>query len=307
MKTLPPKVRKYVLYARAFGLTGVRLRVPILKDASVELRQRLLDLFPVANLRASFEVKGSKEAIAGTIAKNSDAANLKKIAAFVDSAMPLCKQHIHIFAHDGDTVLEDDFAGAERIVTASDHSLYVVKKTYQVVELSQPPQYASIDFLWPIRIEVKDDYLLVRFAVLEKSIPSYFKSDITIRSKSPSEEQMTATLLADGTVSAANLNKGIKALWAKDLIDANRLKWDMPYSSDSKNMNEAKGLKKTNPAEYEAICTRPLRMCSFECDGALKDVGVFSINPTDGFIGFTRYSKDGSNGDALIQQILADN
>lgn len=281
--------------------------VPILKEASVELRRRLLDLFPVATLRASFEVKGSKETVAGTIAKNADPANLKKIAEFVDSGMALCKQHIHIFGHDGNVDMPADFAGAERVISAPSHSLYIVKRTYHVVKLSNTPQYGSVDFLWPIRIEVKNKYLLARFAVLERNIPTYFETGIMIRSKSPSEEPMTATLLSDGTVFAADLNKGIKSLWAKDLIDANRLKWDMPYSSDSKTMNGAKGLKKTNPAEYEAICKRPLRMCSFIGDGTHKEVGLFSANPTTGFIGFTRYSKDGSNGDALIEQILADN
>ena len=281
--------------------------MPILKDASVELRRRLLELFPVANIRSSFATKGSKEEVAATLAKPSDAVSIAKIAQFIDVSMALCKQHIYVFEHDGDATLPDEFAGAERVVTGDSHGLYIIEREYKVVMMGEPPKNGNISFLWPIRIELKEKYVLVRFAVLEKNIADYFEGSIVVRSKTPSEEVMVTSLLSDGTVFAADLNKGIKTLWAKDLIDAKSLKYDMPDSSDSKKMNEAKELKKTNPAVYEDVRKRPLRMCTFVAHGTHSEVGQFSVSPTDGFIGFTHYAKEGSNGDALIQQILAGN
>ena len=62
----------------------------ILQNASVDLRQRLLELFPIATLRATFSPKGSKERISRTLA--SDTKQLATIAAFVDENLPFCKQ-----------------------------------------------------------------------------------------------------------------------------------------------------------------------------------------------------------------------
>jgi hypothetical protein len=280
--------------------------VPILKESSAELRRRLLELFPAVNLRAFFNKTGLKDGLASAVAKSADQANLDQIAQFVDTAMPFCKQHVYIFERDDNVVLPEDFSGAERVVSAPDHALYIIKRHYEVVKLD-PPQNSSIDFLWPIRLELTKKYLLVRFVVLEKDLSTYFDRQIMLRSKSPSEEAMTGGLLPDGTVFAADINKGIKALWAKDLIDATKLRFDMPDSADSKTMNGAKELKKTNPGVYADVRVRPLRMCTFIGHGVHTAVGNFSVNPTEGFIGFTRYSKDGSSGDELIRQILASN
>lgn len=280
--------------------------MPILKDSSAELRRRLLELFPAANLRAFFNRKGLKEGLAAAVAKITGPADLDQLALFVDATMRFCKQHVHIFGHDGDFVLPEDFSGAERVVSAADHALYITKRHYEVVKLD-PPQNGSIDFLWPIRLDLTPKYLLVRFVVLEKDLTAYFDRQIMVRSKTPLEESMTGSLLSSGNVYAADLNKGIKALWAKDLIDATKLRFDMPDSADSKTMNGAKELKKTNPGVYADVRVRPLRMCTFVGHGSHTVVGNFSVNPTEGFIGFTRYSKDGSSGDELIRQILSSN
>ncbi|MBB5063945.1 hypothetical protein [Granulicella mallensis] len=280
--------------------------MPILKESSAELRRRLLELFPAVNLRAFFKKSGLKEGLASAIAKSADPVNLAHIAQFVDTTMTFCKQHVYVFEHDGDLVLPEDFSGAERVASAPDHALYIAKRHYEVVKLD-PPQNSSMDFLWPIRLELTKKYLLVRFVVLEKDLSAYFDRQIMVRSKAPSEEAMTGSLLSDGNIYAADLNKGIKALWAKDLIDATRLRFDMPDSADSKSMNGAKQLKKTNPGVYADVRLRPLRMCTFVGHGPHTAVGNFSVSPTEGFIGFTRYSKDGSSGDELIRQILASN
>jgi hypothetical protein len=107
--------------------------VPILKQASVELRKRLLELFPVAALRESFSAVGSKGEIAAAVAKSTDDATLLNVAEFVDSRMTIGKQHIYVFAHDGHFTFPEDFGGAERVVLKADHALYITRRKYQVV------------------------------------------------------------------------------------------------------------------------------------------------------------------------------
>ena len=113
---------------------------------------------------------------------------------------------------------------------AKDHALYLARIEYAVVKLVLL-EHDSIEFLWPIRIELHQNYLLVRFVVLEKSVRSYFDlKKSLVRGKSLSEEMITTSVLADGTVGPADLNKGFKALWHEDRIDAARIRYKKPGS-----------------------------------------------------------------------------
>jgi hypothetical protein len=280
--------------------------VKILQRSSADLRQRMLELFPVASLRANFSLKGSKAWISSQLASSSVPADISKIAKFVDENMHFCKQHVHVLSHSGDAELPDNLPGGERIARSKDHALYVVKTTYNVVKLD-PPENAHIDFFWPIRIDLLDEYALVRFVVLEKNVALYFDRGVFARGKSSSEEGIITSLLANGTLGNADLDKGIKALWAADKIDALRVKYMMRDSTDTKNMHEAKGLKQTDPKAYREVQKHPLYMCAFMALDGLSGVKHFSADPTNGLIGFTKYSNEGSSGDELIQQVLENN
>jgi hypothetical protein len=117
----------------------------------------------------------------------------------------------------------------------------------------------------------------------------------------------TGALLLGGSFGAADLNKGVKYMWEKDKIDATRVKYKAPGSTITQSMDEAKGLKKTDPAAYESLKKMPLFMSAFFAEADLEEIGSFSASPTEGFIGFTRYAKEGGTGNELIRQILDHN
>jgi hypothetical protein len=251
-------------------------------------------------------VKGTKGQISKVIAGSSAKSQIEAIASFIDENLKFCKQHVHIFSHTGDAVLPETIPDGEQVLSVKNHALYLARITYQVV-LLDPPKNDSIEFLWPIQIELLKKHLIIRFVVLEKNIASYFDREIMLRGKSLSEEVVTSSVLTDGTLSASDLNKGIKALWAGDLIDAFRIKYKKPGSTNTQNMDEEQGLKKIDPKVYEELQKFPLYMSVFSALGALSDVGQFSADPSKGFIGFTKYSKDEGSGDELIRQILENN
>jgi hypothetical protein len=72
-------------------------------------------------------------------------------------------------------------------------------------------------------------------------------------------------------------------------------------------MDEAKELKKNDPAMYEELKKFNLYSSVFVGFDELEAVGNFAINPTEGIIGFTHYAKEGGTGDELIRQILENN
>ena len=278
----------------------------ILGKSSAHLRQRLLDLYPVAKLREQSGQKGRKEGIAHTLSSSSDPQKLAEIADFLDTNFRFCKQHIYVFSHDGEITLPESIPDGEMVKSGEDHALYLAQVEYKVVKLDAL-QKDSIEFLWPVRIEVHGKHLLMRFVVLEKNVSSYFDGAITIRGKSLSEEAITGSLLSDGTVGRIELNKGFKALWESDKIDAIRVRYKEPDSVVSRYMDEAKGLKQTNPAKYDELIRHPLHKSVFIPRTAFAEVGPFTADPTGGFIGFSRYFKEGASGDELIRQILANN
>jgi len=107
----------------------------MLQQASVEDRKRLLELFPVANLRQVFESKKTrKEEICYAEASKSGNAQIKRVAEFVDNHLGCCKQHVYVFSHDGSAKLPDDVADGEKVLDVDGkHGLYLSRAEYTVV------------------------------------------------------------------------------------------------------------------------------------------------------------------------------
>jgi hypothetical protein len=153
--------------------------MPILESASEEDLKRLLELFPVATLRERWpEIRGTKEELCFAVARRRDPPQL---AVFVDQFFSCCKQHVYVFeptsqqesrpvvnVPDGQMILE------VRDETSRPRQLFLVRSKYTVI-LKEPLEEATLEFLWPVRIEfTAAGTVVVRFVVLEKNIGSYF-------------------------------------------------------------------------------------------------------------------------------------
>jgi hypothetical protein len=113
-----------------------------------------------------------------------------------------------------------------------------------------------------------------------------------------------ASLLVDGSMGPADLNKSFKTLWHEDRIDAARIRYKKPGSVVTQSMDEEKGLKQVDPKAYEELRKLPLYQSVFIPYKGFAEVGAFTADPSNGFVGFTRYFKEGASGDELIRQIL---
>ncbi len=107
--------------------------MPILQDASVQDLKRLLELFPIANLRAEWpNQKGTKEELCFAVA---ELRNYELITRFVDENFCCCKQHVYIYSRNPQLAdLPEAIPEGERIFRAdAAYSLYVVRSRYMVV------------------------------------------------------------------------------------------------------------------------------------------------------------------------------
>ena len=280
----------------------------ILEQASVDDRKRLLELFPVKNLRQAFNPKGAKEEIAYRASADAQAAQIKRVAEFVDNHFSCCKQHVYVFTGDGNVPLPAGVADGEKVLEGpvhdgSVHALYMSRVTYDIV-LRDPLEEATLDFLWPIKIESRPPYLIVRFVVLEKNASSYFDRPTYVAGKSLNEKSVLASVAAG--LKPADINKGIKTLWEKGTIDSTRGQYKKPHSMAQEIMDEEKGIKEHNPDVYQIMQESPLYTTLFEVTDEKNSVNEFSTDPSHGIIGFSSYSERG-DADGIVEQIISSN
>jgi hypothetical protein len=278
--------------------------VPILTQSSVEDRARLLELFPAADLRAVFQAKGTKAEICFGAATKNDEENTKKIASFVDNYFGCCKQHVYVFSHDEPVALPDGIADGEKVLQAGNRALYLSRVKYAVM-LRNPPEETTLEFMWPVRIELSDKYLIVRFIVLEKNASSYFDRPTYVAGKSLTEKTVLAGIQT-AALPSADLNKGVKKLWEENYLESTRSDFKKPFSTSSERMDEEKGIKEHYPELYAIMQEAPLYTTLFEVNDEHNTVETFSADPSHGIIGFTSYSEKGDT-DAIIGKVISNN
>ncbi len=280
----------------------------ILKDATVDDRKRLLELFPAKNLRSTFQPKGTKEEICFAAASDQSDGQIQRVAKFVDDHFSCCKQHVYVFSGDQNVALPDAIADGEKVLDGplrdgSVHALYMSRVRYEVV-LRDPLEETTLDFLWPIKIESRPPYLAVRFVVLEKNASSYFDRPTYVAGKSLNEKLILNGIVAG--LNSADINKGIKKLWSDGVIDSTRGLFKKAHSTTEEIMDEEMGIKANNPDLYAIMQEAPLYTTLFEVTDENNSVHEFSTDPSRGIVGFSSYSEQGDT-DGILQQIIANN
>jgi hypothetical protein len=277
----------------------------ILNDVTAPQLGRLLELFPIANLRDRWPaLKGSKDQLCGLIAKTGDHAAISK---FIDENLSCCKQHVYIFSHGKDLkALPDSVAAGERIVSTAKSGLYVIRAQYRVY-LSDPLEEITLDFLWPLRLELRPEHLIARFVVLEKSLASHFNRPYHLGGKTVDEDDVLRDLNKGGILARTDLHNGIKKLWADGFMDCFKAKYRKPKSVASEEMDEAKGIREHNPDLYKILRKSTLLSTLFEVEDKKSTVSVISADPLDGFLGFPRYTEKKGDTNEVIGQIIESN
>ncbi len=279
--------------------------MPILQSATTVQIGQLLELFPVANLRDRWPaLKGNKDKLGLSIAKTGD---LTAISKFIDENLSCCKQHVYIFSHGKDLkALPDSVVSGETIINSASYSLCLIRVQYQVY-LSKPLEEVLLEFLWPLRLELRPEHLVVRFAVLERSLASYFKRPYHLGGRTVHEDDVLSELKKDGILTPTDLHKGVKKLWAEGFMDCFKAKYRKPASVASEEMDGERGIKEHNPELYQVLRKSILLSSLFEVEDQQSTVSTISAEPPVGFLGFPRYTEKKGDTDDVIEKILSRN
>jgi len=279
--------------------------MPILEDASSKDLKRLLELFPIANIRQAWpDIKGTKEEACYTIAEQAD---LEKFKLFINENLGCCKQHVYIFEKPVDAMTPGTMPGGSMVLDLGNAgALYVVRSTYTVV-LRDPLDETTLDFLWPIRIDFTDDHLILRIVVLEKTVSAYFDRPCYVADRSI-DEKMILSAVEALALKRTDLHKGIKKLWEDGFMDSPRAKYKKAISSASESMDEELGIREHNPELFETLLGSTLLNTLFVIPTDKNStVSSLSADPSSGYLAFTSYSTEKGDTDFVIHEILRHN
>jgi hypothetical protein len=278
--------------------------MPILGDATVQDRKRLLELFPFAVFReVHTDLTGTKEEICYALAERFTP---EEMATFIRIHVPRCKQHVYIYDGGGNGAVNlPNVTGAEKVQSSAEESLYIVRTSYSVV-LKDPLEEAELDFLWPVLVQVKAHHIIVRFIALEKDVPSYFADRQCYVVRKTIDEKKVLEDLSFGA--PTDIHQGIKILWDEGFMDSPRTRYKKPESTAWEAMDEERGIREHNPALYETLLESVLLNTLFVIEEARRcGTSAFLANCQNGFLAFPRYSDAERNTDFVIDEILRRN
>jgi hypothetical protein len=279
---------------------------------------RLLNIFPVAAMRAQWKIGGRTklDVIDGVIAKIHTA----NITDFVEKSMGLTKQHIYLYEHDlkrladlPSNVLTNFGPDKVHRTNTTIEFFYLIPLEFRYVAGS-PPEEGSIDFPWPVRFVFRKGIVEAHLTTMEKDLEAYLEDLTPVYSVHRDIEDrdiledFRKTLDRTTTLVSLDINRGVKHLWANNFIDAPRAAWKSAVSTKIDAMDGQYMVKRDDPNEYAQAIACPLLKTIFKVLApGVNWPEVLLIDATGGEISIPRYSNDPTAIENVIGEILRHN
>lgn len=290
-------------------------------NSASELLERLLKLYPVKILKGQFDVEGSTQA--EKLPQIATKYSADVIKQFAIDKIGHTKQHTYIFklgtkfsrkALDISKMpvkISSEFHGDD-----GNYVFFCFPIVEYDVALLNPYQEFTVQFYQPTRIVVKNKILIIQTTIMERSASAYLPVDkkrkLVDIEKRNTEEVFIPKILAEfrkhSTVELCDLNKGVKAMWAANTIDATTVRYKKDKSTATESMDEQFTVKADMPDTYKDIVTRPLNKMAFR---PLKEEDHFSrsftVDPSKGEFSMNIYPEDPDQTWNIINEILRNN
>ena len=242
-----------------------------------------------------------------------DGADLNDIREFVRINFGRLHQHVHIFERDpanGQAQSPGTVFGAGPFAVAAEgdesHYFYLLPLTYALV-LDGPLQHHDLLFAWPLKLVVAPAHVRIHFTIMAKSPQAHVEEGRAVLKST--RRQTERDLLAEfsGLGLPLDLNRGIKNLWDADVFDAPDVQYKRARATSKEVMDEAFTVKQHDPKLYAALENNPLYQTTFQFMGEDPCIKYLVVDPTQGMLGFRRYSFSNDCVDNVIGRLLAAN
>jgi len=177
-----------------------------------------------------------------------------------------------------------------------------------------PPEDITLNFYQPFFVTLKQKCLIIQATILEKNFSSYYPNRrvVDVKKVNGEEEYVIPKILSffahRYSIEICDLNKGIKQLWAKDIIDSQYIKYKRNRSVSTETMDENYTLKQQYPDLYEAITSTPINKTIFKYlgkDQLLPD--HFTADPSKGELSVSLFPIHIKQVPNVIDKVLSGN
>ncbi len=275
-----------------------------------ELYTRLLEGFPVKELKSYFGVSGTKIEIVKYIVANHDHEHINK---FICDCFGYIHQHVNIYeVNKKIPVSTKDVLSGKCILYESNSVnatwIYLIK-TKVLFYSTHTTQEEELHFLLPVKIENKGKKLIVRFNTFARDINTYF--DYTVYPKRIGSIEYFIFDDFKNYISQVifklDLNKGVKKLWETDYFDGLIVKNKNSKSIRQERMDEDFTFKKQYPKEWKSLMKTPIQKTRFAILKKKLSIKHFECNPSTGSLGFNVHPEFEGDISKLISLILKNN
>lgn len=285
-----------------------------------DLKKRLLRLYPVAALKSHFQPTNKLHAdIIDELAARSEA----EINQFAFANFDLTRQHISVYSHAKSLTSISNIDFLDQAFLISRHALpgkfvcsYLYKHVYDVFGTKPNGDFEklTIHFKQPIQLIFEPGTLKICFTILERNPSMYLPGYEVFKYKKKVEDIELLTAMhfaflaaANQSLTPINVNKGVKALWENDTIDARSVRFKGSHSTVSEVMDEEFTFKKKYPQKYDEVINSPLRKHVFRFLVDTEKYGDFECDPSEGVFSFNKYPKEATTVNDVVSKILAGN
>lgn len=281
-----------------------------------DISKRLLKLYPVKVLKENFNTTSISDDLYNEILNG----NTKEIIeSFSYVNLEHTKQHIYIYNIGQAPTLNDLNINGFPIDVVHYISLNGVTSitVSPIVEfrviLTNPFEETYLRFHQPIQIVLNNSHLIFYATILEKNMSNYFEQSrkvinaVKVNDEKTLIEQVCAHFVRLNP-SICDLNRGIKQLWANDIVDSKYAKWKKDRSTTTETMDENYTLKSQYPDVYQNLVNAPLKKMIFKYIGNDEVLPEhFTVDPSEGQISIPLFSKNQNQNKNVVREILSNN
>lgn len=280
------------------------------------LATRLLSLLPTEVMKAEFEVKGAGPKARDAVVKGNQLADL---IADTFRLLGHTRQHCYLFKHTEKNLAALKFepftskiCSHSEIITQTKTKIeaeFLLNLEYWFTLITnRTADKKSLQFPWPIRVIITPETLEIHMVIMERSMNS---SENRIYNGRNLEDENVVSMILAAIPSARidaplDLNKGVKAMWDVDVIDAPSLAYKAQFSHEQSRMDGTSTYKAKYPDRYKEVVKDPLRKTQFR---VIKDdlnyPPNFIVDPSQGFISFYKFPPNDSAIQDFMTALLA--
>ncbi len=286
-------------------------------NTPLDLSKRLLRLFSVRALNDSFSNRGNVNEL---IIEIADSVTPSAIKSFVFENLNTTKQHVYIFdltpSFRLNQIDRNSFPLEVHSTSTNLPDFYIKgfsKVQYNVVLLN-PIEEATLFFLQPYHISIRNRHLIIQATIMEKNPSAYFTGSrkvVDVKKINDENEiipQILNEIFIGSPTSECDLTRGLKHLWDSDVLDCKYVKYKKSRSTTTEAMDENCTLKAEYPEVYTDLIHSPLDKTIFKYLG--NDEAImehFTIDPEHGYLSFPLFPSNTNQINNVITQILQNN